>query len=171
MLHAGGVPRVNLEGWSFSVRGLVERQLTFNYKEFLELPTVKVLSDFHCVTRWSRLDNLSGGSSHAPHSGTRRGRARSEVRPRLRRGRLDYEHAAEDFLAEDALFAYKHDDRPLETDHGGPVRLVVPRLYAWKSARWVRGVEFRETDRPGFWEEGGYHLHGDPWEEERFYWS
>lgn len=171
VLHAGGVPRVNTERWSFGVSGLVERQLTFSYKEFLELPTVKVLSDFHCVTRWSRLDNLWEGVT------TRLLAERAGVKPEAKFVFVYAEEGwttnmpVEDFLAEDALFAYKHDDKPLEADHGGPVRLVVPRLYAWKSAKWVRGVEFRATDRPGFWEEGGYHMHGDPWEEERFYWS
>ena len=171
VLHAGGVPRVNADNWSFGVKGLVDRQLTFTYKEFLELPTVKVLSDFHCVTRWSRLDNLWEGVP------TRIIAERAGVKPEAKFVLVYAEEGwttnmpVEDFLAEDALFAYKHDDRPLEADHGGPVRLVVPRLYAWKSAKWVRGVEFRATDRPGFWEEGGYHMRGDPWEEERFYWS
>jgi DMSO/TMAO reductase YedYZ molybdopterin-dependent catalytic subunit len=76
----------------------------------------------------------------------------------------------EDFLAEDALLAVTHDGKPLDLEHGGPARLIVPRLYAWKSAKWVAGVEFVERDQPGFWERNGYHMHGDPWKEERFGW-
>jgi DMSO/TMAO reductase YedYZ molybdopterin-dependent catalytic subunit len=171
VLHAGGVPRFNREKWNFRAHGLVEHSLEFSFEEFLKLPTVKVLSDFHCVTKWSRLDNLWEGVS------TRLIAGRAGVKPDAKYVLVYAEEGwttnmpLEDFLAEDALFAYKHDGEPLATDHGGPIRLVVPRLYAWKSAKWVRGVEFRETDKPGFWEEGGYHNHGDPWAEERFYWS
>jgi DMSO/TMAO reductase YedYZ molybdopterin-dependent catalytic subunit len=77
----------------------------------------------------------------------------------------------EDFLAEDAILAWSHDGKPLEADHGGPLRLVIPRLYAWKSAKWVRAIEFLEKDEPGFWEHGGYHMRGDPWREQRYRWS
>jgi DMSO/TMAO reductase YedYZ molybdopterin-dependent catalytic subunit len=171
VLHAGGVPRVNPATWDFRVRGLVDRPIKFSYDEFLKLPTVKVLSDFHCVTRWSRLDNLWEGVA------TRLIAERAGIKPEAKFAIVLAEEGwttnmpIEDFLAEDALFAYNHDGEPLAADHGGPIRLVVPRLYAWKSAKWVRGVEFRETDQPGFWEDGGYHNHGDPWTEERFYWS
>jgi len=171
VLHAGGVPAVNPATWYFRVDGLVNQPLKFSFDEFIKLPSVRVLSDFHCVTRWSRLNNLWEGVS------TRLIAERAGVKPEAKFVLVFAEEGwttnmpTEDFLAEDALFAYKHDNAPLEADHGGPIRLVVPRLYAWKSAKWVRGVEFRETDRPGFWEEGGYHMHGDPWTEERFYWS
>ncbi|HXG68822.1 MAG TPA: sulfite oxidase-like oxidoreductase [Blastocatellia bacterium] len=170
VLHAGGVPRVDPDRWDFHAVGLVENPLTLKFDEFLSLPKVKVLSDFHCVTRWSRLDNLWEGVS------TRLIAERAGVKPEAKFVLVFAEEGwttnmpLEDFLAEDALFAYKHDGEPLPADHGGPIRLVVPRLYAWKSAKWVRGVEFRATDKPGFWEEGGYHHHGDPWKEERFYW-
>ncbi|HST20365.1 MAG TPA: sulfite oxidase-like oxidoreductase [Blastocatellia bacterium] len=171
VLHAGGVPAVNPATWDFRVDGLVNQPLKFSFDEFIELPRVRVLSDFHCVTRWSRLNNLWEGVS------TRLIAERAGVKPEAKFVLVLAEEGwttnmpLEDFLAEDALFAYNHDNAPLEADHGGPLRLVVPRLYAWKSAKWVRGVEFRETDQPGFWEEGGYHMHGDPWTEERFYWS
>jgi DMSO/TMAO reductase YedYZ molybdopterin-dependent catalytic subunit len=171
VLHAGGVPRTDPAAWDFRAGGLIEHPLRLSFDEFTRLPAVKVLSDFHCVTRWSRLNNLWEGVS------TRLIAERAAVRPEARFVLVLAEEGwttnmpLEDFLAEDALFAYKHDGEPLAADHGGPLRLVVPRLYAWKSAKWVRGVEFRETDQPGFWEEGGYHMHGDPWREERFYWS
>lgn len=171
VLHAGGVPRVDPATWDFRAEGLVEHSLKFSFDEFMQLPTVKVLSDFHCVTRWSRLNNLWEGVS------TRLIAERAGVKPEAKFVLVLAEEGwttnmpLADFLAEDALFAHKHDGEPLAADHGGPLRLVVPRLYAWKSAKWVRGVKFRETDQPGFWEEGGYHMHGDPWAEERFYWS
>jgi DMSO/TMAO reductase YedYZ molybdopterin-dependent catalytic subunit len=171
VLHAGGVPRIDLEKWDLTIGGLVGQPLRFSYQEFLALPTVKVFSDFHCVTRWSRLNNLWEGVS--TRLITERAAPTAEVK-------FVFVHAEEgwttnmplsEFLADDALFAYKHDEKSLPADHGGPVRLVIPRLYAWKSAKWIRGVEFRATDTPGFWEQGGYHMHGDPWTEERFYWS
>jgi DMSO/TMAO reductase YedYZ molybdopterin-dependent catalytic subunit len=167
VLHAGNVPTFDPLQWDFRVFGLVERPLKFSFEEFLRLPAVKVLSDFHCVTRWSRLNNLWEGVS------TRVIAERAAVKSEARYVLVFAEEGwttnmpVEDFLAEDALFAYKHDGRPLEPEHGGPLRLVVPRLYAWKSAKWVRAVEFRATDAPGFWERYGYHMRGDPWKEER----
>ncbi len=126
--------------------------------------------DFHCVTRWSRLGNLWEGVT------TRElvrlaGGARPEAHFVMVHG---YDRGwttnlpLEDFLAEDALVAILHDGEPLSLEHGGPARLIVPRLYSWKSAKWVAGVELMEQDRPGFWEANGYHMRGDPWKQERF---
>ena len=168
VLDAHGAPEVDLATWSFEVDGLVEKPQQWSLDEFMQLPAVKVYADFHCVTRWSRLGNLWEGVSvreivrHAP--------------PKVE-ARFVVVHAEdgwttnmpiEEFLVDDALFAITHDGRLLPTDHGGPVRLVVPRLYAWKSAKWVRGVEFLAHDQAGFWERGGYHMRGDPWKEERY---
>src|SRR6266550_2222969 len=114
VLDAHGAPPVDLATWKFEVDGLVERVLKFSLAEFMQLPAVKVYSDFHCVTRWSRLDNIWTGV-------------------------------------------------PIPPEHGGPVRLIIPQLYAWKSAKWVKGVRFLAEDRAGFWEEGGYHMRGNPW--------
>src|SRR5205085_11268759 len=143
--------------------------------EFLQLPAVKVYADFHCVTRWSRLDNLWGGVSTrtiAELVGVN-----SEARFVLVEAQ---DHGwttnlpVEYFLAEDSLFAWSNDGQPIPPEHGGPVRLIVPRLYAWKSAKWVKGVQFLDEDRAGFWEEGGYHMRGNPWaggDGERFRWQ
>jgi DMSO/TMAO reductase YedYZ molybdopterin-dependent catalytic subunit len=171
VLHAGMVPRVDIKNWTFRVFGLVEQEWSCNYEEFLQLPTVKVKSDFHCVTTWSRLDNLWEGVA------TREILSRVNVDPRAKYVVAHAEHRwttnmpLEDFLQADCLLAYKHDDVVLDPDHGYPLRLVVPRLYAWKSAKWLRGIELLADDRPGFWEQGGYHMQGDPWTEQRYRWS
>lgn len=172
VLDASGTPEVDLASWRFSVGGLVERPFELDLDAFRDLPSARVRSDFHCVTRWSRLDNLWEGVR------TRTIAERAGVDPRARfvlvhgyDGLWSTNLPLDDFLAEDALFAWSHDGRPLEPDHGGPVRLVVPRLYAWKSAKWVREVEFLEQDVAGYWEVGGYHMRGDPWTEQRYRWS
>ncbi len=168
VLHYGHVPRLDSATWTFTISGLVEAQRQLTFQDFAALPRVKVLSDIHCVTRWSRLDNLWEGVST--------GVIRDLVKV-LPEARFVIVHAAggfttnlplEDFFGEDVLFAEKHDGKPLTAEHGYPLRLVVPRLYFWKSAKWVTGIEFAERDRPGFWESAGYHNHGDPWKEERY---
>jgi DMSO/TMAO reductase YedYZ molybdopterin-dependent catalytic subunit len=164
VLDAHGTPRVDLETWQFEVGGLVERPSKWSLDEFMQLPAARVYADFHCVTRWSRLDNLWSGVL------TRTVAELVGVRPEAKfvvaEGR---DHGwttnlpVEYFLAEDSLFAWSNDGRPIPPEHGGPVRLVVPRLYAWKSAKWVKGVRFVAEDEAGFWEEGGYHMRGNPW--------
>lgn len=169
VLDASGPPAIELERWTFRLSGLVERPVMWTWKEFQGLPRVKVFADFHCVTRWSRLGNLWEGPS------TRKlvelaGGVKPEASFALVFGHdggwttnLPLEH----FLAEDALVALFHDGEPLAVEHGGPARLIVPRLYAWKSAKWVAGAELLDRDRAGFWEKNGYHMRGDPWTEER----
>jgi DMSO/TMAO reductase YedYZ molybdopterin-dependent catalytic subunit len=164
VLDAHGTPQVEPETWRFEVGGLVERPLKWSLDEFLQLPAAKVYADFHCVTRWSRLDNLWGGVSTRTVAGL------VGVRPEAKfvvAEAHDYGWTTnlpvEYFLAEDSLFAWSNDGRPIPPEHGGPVRLIVPRLYAWKSAKWVKGVRFLAEDEAGFWEEGGYHMRGDPW--------
>ena len=169
MLDAGGPPPIDLEKWTFRIAGLVANPLSWNWNAFQQLPRVKVFSDFHCVTRWSRLGNVWEGPS------TRElvrlaGGAAPAARFVVAYGYDDgwtTNLPLEDFLADDALVALTHDGEPIATEHGGPARLIVPRLYAWKSAKWVAGVELLERDRAGFWEKNGYHMHGDPWKEER----
>jgi DMSO/TMAO reductase YedYZ molybdopterin-dependent catalytic subunit len=131
---------------------------------------VRVFSDFHCVTRWSRLDNTwEGVSTRALVE--RAGGLDPKARFVLAHG-YDFGWTTnvplDLFLAEDSLVATHHDGQPLTLEHGAPARLVVPRLYAWKSAKWLGALEFIEHDRAGFWERNGYHMNGDPWREERF---
>jgi DMSO/TMAO reductase YedYZ molybdopterin-dependent catalytic subunit len=172
VLDAGGPPDMATITWSFEVTGLVDQPLRWTWEQFQSLPRVKVRGDFHCVTRWSRLDNVWEGVS------AREVMHRAGVNPAARYVVVHaYDtHAGVDwstnmpldaFSAEDVLFADTHDGSPLSLEHGGPLRLVVPRLYAWKSAKWVRGIELLAEDRAGYWEEGGYHMNGDPWREER----
>jgi DMSO/TMAO reductase YedYZ molybdopterin-dependent catalytic subunit len=167
VLHYGDVPAVDLATWRFEVTGLVERPLRLTFDELHALPVQDTVCDIHCVTRWSRLDNRFTGVS---------------VRELLRRARPTAEAAfvlvraeqgfttnlpLDDFDRDENLFAWAHDGAPLTAEHGGPLRLVVPHLYFWKSAKWVRGLEVRRSDAPGFWEQNGYHMRGDPWAEER----
>lgn len=168
VLQSGGVRHIKTEEWSFSIFGLVENRCELSYTEFTSLPMVKMFSDIHCVTGWSRLDNLWEGVS------TGEIKKLVKIKPEARfvmvhgDGGFSTNLPIDDFFADDAIFALKHNDQPISADHGAPVRLVVPRLYFWKSSKWVIGVEFMSTDKRGFWESNGYHMHGDPWKEERY---
>jgi DMSO/TMAO reductase YedYZ molybdopterin-dependent catalytic subunit len=168
VLHYGNVPRIPTAEWKIRLFGLADPEKTLNYVEFSALPQVSVQADIHCVTTWSRLNNLwEGLSVH-------------QIKKLVNisgQARFVIIHAAnnfttnipiEDFFASDVLLATRHNHEPISAEHGGPVRLVVPRLYFWKSAKWINGIEFSATDRPGFWEKAGYHNHGDPWKEERY---
>jgi DMSO/TMAO reductase YedYZ molybdopterin-dependent catalytic subunit len=168
VLHYGGVPRLETDKWTFTIKGEVKKNIQLNYAEFLALPRAKVHSDIHCVTTWSRLDNDWQGPS------ARTVVSLVKLKPEAKfvivhgSGGFTTNLPLDDFMAEDVLFTLSHDGQPLTPEHGAPVRLVVPRLYFWKSAKWVTGIEFSAEDHPGFWERGGYHNHGDPWTEERY---
>lgn len=170
VLDASGAPTIDLTKWRFSIEGLVAKPVSWSWDEFQALPKVKVFADFHCVTRWSRLGNLWEGVS-SQELVDRAGGILPNAKFAIVYG-YDFGWTtnlpAEQFLAQDALVALTHDGEPLTAEHGGPARLIVPQLYAWKSAKWVAGVEFRETDKAGFWEQNGYHMRGNPWQEERF---
>ena len=168
VLTYGETPRIEPEQWSIHLFGKVAGETTLTWEQFQALPRVTVTADFHCVTRFSTLDNAWEGVS---------------TRELLRQVRVDPEAShvmvhcyggyttnlpLEDFLSERSLLVDRHGGRPLPRDHGGPVRLVVPHLYAWKSAKWVNGIELLDGDKRGFWERNGYHTYGDPWREERF---
>jgi DMSO/TMAO reductase YedYZ molybdopterin-dependent catalytic subunit len=168
VLTYGRTPRFDPTRWSFRCFGLVEQEVSWTWAEFLTLPRVTLTSDIHCVTRWSRLDNHWEGV---------------HIREIMRHVRLtpgaayvrihadpDYTTnlALADLVDDDVLLALKHDGTDLEPEHGGPMRLVVPKLYLWKSAKWLRGFEFLDVNPPGFWEQNGYHMHADPWTEERY---
>ena len=168
VLHYGSVPRFDRETWDFRTFGLVEKPLVLAWEEFLALPRIQVTADFHCVTRWSRFDNhWEGVPFRAVYELTKPQREASHVLVHAEEG-YTANVPLTDLLEANALFAYRHDGEPLPVEHGGPLRLIVPKLYAWKSAKWVRGLEFLPQDRPGFWEQNGYHMYGDPWKEQRF---
>jgi DMSO/TMAO reductase YedYZ molybdopterin-dependent catalytic subunit len=168
VLHYGSVPSFDPERWDFRIYGLVKSPLNLGWKAFNGLPRIQRSSDFHCVTRWSRFDNRWEGVAF------RELLARVDPRPEAAYVLV---HAAQGFTAnvpladldrEEVLLATHHDGEPLAGEHGYPLRLIVPHLYAWKSVKWVRGLEFLDRDAPGFWEQNGYHMRGDPWKEQRF---
>jgi DMSO/TMAO reductase YedYZ molybdopterin-dependent catalytic subunit len=169
VLDASGPPAVGLEHWKFRIQGLVANPISWTWPEFQALPRVKVFADFHCVTRWSRLGNVWEGPATRTLLDLAGG-ASPEAQFVLVHG---YDGGwttnlpLADFLSEDALVALVHDGEPLGEEHGGPARLIVPQLYAWKSAKWVAGIELLDRDRAGFWERNGYHMRGDPWKEQR----
>jgi DMSO/TMAO reductase YedYZ molybdopterin-dependent catalytic subunit len=168
VLHHGSVPTVDLKAWEFRVQGLVDHPVGWTWEQFRALPTVDVRSDIHCVTRWSRFDNTWHGVSFKEVL------SRVAVKPEARFAVIHAEQgfttnlALAELIKDDVLFAWQHDGEDLAPEHGWPLRLVVPRRYFWKSAKWVRAVELTAEDRPGFWERSGYHNEADPWREERF---
>jgi len=172
VLHYGPVPRVDLAKWDFRLfgLGLVESPVRFTWEEFRALPATQITCDIHCVTRWSKLDTTWEGVrfkdlvSHV------------KIRPEATHVMAHCEYgfttnvALEVLMDDDVLLAWGYDGKPLEPEHGYPLRLLVPKRYFWKSAKWVRGLEFMAGDRPGFWEQNGYHMEGDYWKEQRFGW-
>jgi DMSO/TMAO reductase YedYZ molybdopterin-dependent catalytic subunit len=170
VLHAGGVPRYDddLSTWDFRVFGAVESEITLTHEELEALPQTRITTDIHCVTRWSRFDAGFGGVHWRELAAI--------VKP-LPEARFVIAHAEQGFTSnvplealddENALVAWEADGEPLEPEHGGPLRLVVPSRYFWKSAKWLRGLELRSSDQPGFWERYGYHNDADYWKEQRY---
>jgi DMSO/TMAO reductase YedYZ molybdopterin-dependent catalytic subunit len=168
VLHYGKVPSIDVARWTFTISGLVEKERTLTYEEFTARPQVEVFSDIHCVTTWSRFNNFWTGVSTGMIKEIAGIKAEAKYVIVQGAGGFTTNLSLEDFFQPDVLLALKHDAQPLTAEHGAPVRLVVPRLYFWKSAKWVTGIEFVARDRPGFWEKAGYHMHGDPWQEERY---
>ena len=168
VLSYGPAPSFDAAKWDFRVVGLVEKPLHFTYEQFRALPQTRQVSDFHCVTTWSRFDNRWEGVKVLDLIKL------VTLAPEARfviihcDGGYTTNLPLEEFLDDDVILAHRHDGRDLELDHGWPLRLVVPKLYAWKSAKWVRAIEFSDIDRRGFWEVRGYHNHADPWREERY---
>ena len=168
VLQYGSVPRFDPARWDFRISGLVDKPVRLTWEEFNLLPKSTVTSDFHCVTRWSRFDNQWQGVLF---------RDVMKLVNLLPRAAYVLVHAEQGYTANvpladldrnNVLFATHHDGQPLSPDHGYPLRLIVPHLYAWKSVKWVRGLEFFDHDVPGFWEQNGYHMYGDPFREQRF---
>ena len=168
VLTYGDIPLIDLSTWRFVVTGLVEEEITFTWEQFMALPQVTSVSDAHCVTHWSRFDNRWQGVAFEELM--KRVRPKPEARFVMVHcyGGYTTNVPLDDLMRDGVLFAHTHDGKPLQPEHGGPLRLVVPHLYFWKSAKWVRGLVFVEQERPGFWEMYGYHIRGDPWREERY---
>ncbi len=168
VLHYGSVPRTDLSKWHFRIVGLVEEPRQLTWEQFSALPRTSITRDIHCVTTWSRFDNRFEGVPF------REVLKLVKLKPGASHVMVHAEFGfttnlpLEDLDRDDVLFADKHDGKPLAPEHGWPLRLVVPHLYFWKSAKWVRAIEFMAHDKPGFWESHGYHMRGDPWKEERY---
>ena len=166
VLSAGPTPRVALDQWSFVIRGELDEPRSWSWEELRALPREDITVDIHCVTKWSKLDTdwtgvsidtlLDGVDTSAEHVLA------------FCDGGYTTNVPLEDVTGGRAWLAFGYDGEPLDPEHGGPVRLLVPHLYFWKSAKWVRGIELRDEDDPGFWESYGYHNYGDPWLEQRY---
>ncbi len=168
VLHEGPVPRFDPRTWDFRITGLVERPVRLTWDEFTRLPMKEIIADMHCVTRWSRFDVRWEGVLF--REVTKQAQVKPEAKYVMVHGENDYTANVPlaDLLRPTTLFALKHNRDPLPPEHGYPARLVVPHLYAWKSVKWVRGLQFMAQDSPGFWEQNGYHIYGDPFKEERY---
>ena len=170
VLTYGETPRIDKKEWRFRIFGLVDEpggQRILTWDDLMKFPPVEIVCDMHCVTRWSKFNSRFTGV-----------RARDllnglKIKPAAKfvmvHGYGDYTTnlPLADLMGDDVLLAFKYEGEELDIEHGGPCRLLVPKLYLWKSAKWVNGFEFIEKDRPGFWERAGYHMYGDPWKEER----
>ena len=168
VLTYGGTPRVEPNNWELRIFGLVEREVKLSWEQFTALPRTKVHCDIHCVTSWSHFDNDFEGVSIMELMKHVMPRPEAKAVMVHSFGGYTTNLLLSDLVREDNLLAYKHNGEDLAAPHGGPCRLVVPHLYFWKSAKWVRALEFIPKDMPGFWEQYGYHLRGDPWREERY---
>lgn len=172
VLHYGSVPTVDPRdpSWRLRIFGLCDDPYDLGYDELRAMPAIDVFCDMHCVTHWSRLDNTFTGIP------TKLLIERAKPKPTARFVMCHSEAGftvnvpLDEFTQDDCILAWAWDGRDLTPEHGYPLRGLVPRLYLWKSAKWIRGIELRATDAPGFWEQNGYHMHGDPWKEERFGW-
>jgi DMSO/TMAO reductase YedYZ molybdopterin-dependent catalytic subunit len=168
VLHEGRVPSFDPATWNFEVRGLVENPFRLTWDEFKALPRKRITADFHCVTTWSKFDNEWEGVPFQVIA--EKGRPKPEAKYVMVHGEGGYTTNVPlaDLMRDNVLLADWHAPEPLTAEHGAPLRLVVPHLYAWKSAKWLRGFEFLESDRPGYWEKVGYHMYGDPFLEQRY---
>lgn len=172
VLHHGNVPYYkDLNEWTLRIFGEVKKEMVFSFTDLMELPQTEYKNDIHCVTGWSRLDNTWSGISSKTILET------VELQEGVEHVIFHAEEGwstnipIEDFAKETSLLAYSFNGEPLTPEHGYPLRAVIPHLYFWKSAKWVRGIEFSKIDKPGFWEKNGYHNYGNPWKEERFTWD
>jgi DMSO/TMAO reductase YedYZ molybdopterin-dependent catalytic subunit len=167
VLSAGPTPHTRLEEWDFAVVGAVEEEKRWTWEEFRALPSETITKDIHCVTKWSKLDTTWEGVS----VDTLLADVVTEAEYMLAfcDGGYTTNLPLEDVTDGKAWVAFAYDGEPLDPEHGGPARLLVPHLYFWKSAKWVRGLRLLEDDQPGFWEALGYHMYGDPWREQRYW--
>ena len=166
VLSAGPTPHTPLAEWTFEIRGLVDTSVSWTWEEFQALASETPTADIHCVTKWSKLDTTWRGVSL--DTLLEQARPSAPYVFAFCDGGYTTNLPLEDVTGGKAWIAYEYAGAPLDPEHGGPARLLVPHLYFWKSAKWVRGLELRDDDKPGFWETYGYHNYGDPWKEQRY---
>jgi DMSO/TMAO reductase YedYZ molybdopterin-dependent catalytic subunit len=168
VLHYGGIPNFDPKTWRFQVYGEVEKQISWSWPELTALPSKKIITDIHCVTTWSKLDTQWEGISFLDLAKLVNIKKEAAFVIAHCDGGYSANLPLERCMSEDVLLAFRYNGKPLEPEHGYPLRLLVPQLYLWKSAKWLRALEFRRDDQRGFWERYGYHNEGDPWKEQRF---
>jgi len=167
VLSAGPTPRTQLAQWSFTIQGLVDEAKTWTWDELTALPSETFTVDIHCVTKWTKLDTTWTGVSLDTILGEVETSA--DYVTAWSDGGYTTNMPLDDLRGGRAWVVWEYDGEPLEPAHGGPARLLVPHLYFWKSAKWVRGLDLLAQDEPGFWEAAGYHNYGDPWREQRYF--
>jgi DMSO/TMAO reductase YedYZ molybdopterin-dependent catalytic subunit len=168
VLSYGSVPRFDPSTWDFRIAGLVEKPARRTWGEFNRLPHAEIRCDIHCVTRWSRFDNRFEGVLFTEVMKLVSPKPEARYALVLAEQGFTANLPLEDLMRPTTMFAFKHDGEPLSAEHGYPLRLLVPHLYFWKSVKWVRGFDLLEEDTPGFWEQNGYHMRGDPWKQQRY---
>lgn len=168
ILDLGMTPQVSEQSFRLDITGAVEHPASWSFAQFKELPQSDFVTDIHCVTTWSRYDNRWDGVSARDLLDIVHPRAEARFVELHSSDGYTTNLTLADFAAEDAILAHSWEGKPLTRDHGGPVRLVVPHLYFWKSAKWINRIHFLDRNKPGFWERNGYHDRGDPWAEERY---
>ncbi len=168
VLQIGPIPQFDEAAWDLRVFGLVEREMRWAWREFLALPTVQLTCDIHCVTKWSKFDTVWEGVRFRDF--VELFGVKAEAKHVIAHCEYGYTTNVplDVMLDDDVLLAYRFDGQPLQPEHGFPLRTLVPKRYFWKSAKWLRALEFSAHDKPGYWERGGYHNEGDPFKEERF---
>ena len=168
VLHYGTVPKIDLDTWRLDITGMVDNPISLSWQQLMELPHYSTTNDIHCVTAWSKFDNEWTGVSVQDILKLVRPDPDAKAVMVHAYGGYTTNLTMADLALEGNLFAHSHGGKPLTREHGWPLRLVVPHLYFWKSAKWVQSLVLGPVDRQGFWEMYGYHLRGDPWREQRF---
>jgi DMSO/TMAO reductase YedYZ molybdopterin-dependent catalytic subunit len=167
VLSAGPTPRLDLDKWTFSITGEIDSPKKWTWKEFTALPTEMVTKDIHCVTKWSKFD--TGWKGVSLDLLFKDVETAAEHTTQVSYGGYTTNLPLEDLMDGKAWIVYEYDGAPLHPEHGGPARMLVPHLYFWKSAKWIREIRLEKEDHPGFWETNGYHNYGDPWREQRYW--
>jgi DMSO/TMAO reductase YedYZ molybdopterin-dependent catalytic subunit len=169
VLHVGDVPQYEPGTWNLVINGLVDREISLSLDDLKALPATTITTDIHCVTKWSKFDTVWTGVKVKELFAL----AGVQTAATYVLARAEYGYTANlplaDVVREESMVVYAFDGADIEPIHGGPVRLLVPHLYFWKSPKWLRGLELRADDTPGFWEQNGYHNYGDPWREQRYW--